>query len=376
MRTFPRHAYIGVLSLLATSACGGDSGSRAEAAALPVPFPVASPEVKTVKVVHEYVAEIRAVRHAELRSRFRGILESVGVDEGQPVKAGQKLFTINARARKQDLAVAAAATLGAAADLHAAELDLENTQLLADKNVVSNAELARTKSKVQGMRARLAQAKAAQARAGVELDRAVISAPFDGVVDRVPHKTGSTIDEDDLLTTISDTREVLAYFAISEREYLQFLQVPAGQRPKQVSLELADETRFPAPGEIDAVGSEIDRDTGTLTYRARFPNPDGVLKHGSSGTIVVETELQNAILVPQRSTYEIQGDQYVFVVAQDSTVHARKIGIKARLEDTFAVDSGLGPGDRFVVEGVQKLKDGMKIVSGTPASVTGSPGAH
>jgi membrane fusion protein (multidrug efflux system) len=359
-----RNTYIGVIltaALGVLSGCRRDDSSSAEAAPLPSAFPVAAPTVKSVRIQREYVADIRAARRAELRSRFRGVIESVSVDEGQRVTEGATLFTVNARARKQDVEVARAAAVGASAELKAAQLDVQNTQLLADKNVVSAAELARAKSKVDLMQARLEQARAAQARASVELDRARIVAPFAGVVDRIPYKAGSAVGEDDLLTTITDTTEVLAYFSLTEREYLMYLRAAAGAPPRTVALELADGSHFPTEGVIDAVGSEIDSATGTITYRARFANPEGILKHGSSGTIVIERELERAIVIPQKSTFEIQNDTYVFVVDQDNTVRARKLQIKARLDEEFVVESGLTPTERIVLEGAQKLKEGMRI---------------
>jgi len=329
-------------------------------------IPVASPVVRDVVVRREYVAGIKAARHAEVRARFKGIIESVAVDEGEPVKAGQLLFTINARARKQDVAVARAATVGARAELHAAELDLQSTQLLADKNIVSEAELERARSKVEMLRARVDEANATAARAGVELDRADLRATFDGVVDRIPHKAGSAVEDDELLTTVSDTSEVFAYFSISEPEYLELVRSSPGAEGRLVSLELADGSRFPYVGQIDAVGSEFDPQTGTLAYRARFPNKDGTLKHGSSGKVIIETTLRGAVLVPQQATFEVQGDVYAFVVDTDDVVHARKIHVKERLDDAFVVDAGLARGDRYVVEGIQQVKDGMRIAPRDP----------
>ncbi len=352
------------ISIAATGAgvgCGRAAEGGAEAAGLSTSFPVATPTVKDVTLVREYVADIRAVRRAEVRARFRGIVESVAVDEGRAVKAGQTLFTINARVRTQDLRVARAATSGARAELEAAELELHNTQLLADKQIVSDAELARARSQVQMMRAKVEQTQAAASRAAVELDYAKIKAPFAGVVDRVPHKAGSAIAEDELLTTITDTHEVFAYFAISEREYLAYLKSAPDARPRQVGLRLADGTMFAQTGTIDAVGGELDPETGTLTFRARFPNPDGVLKHGSSGSVVLQTELDDALLVPQKSTFDVQGDLYVYTLDAHDIAHARKIQVKARIDGAFVVASGLDHGERFVVEGAQQLRDGTTV---------------
>jgi membrane fusion protein (multidrug efflux system) len=351
---------LGALLSLPTLACS-ERERAAEAADTQRSFPVASPEVKDIVVRREYVAKIEAVRHAELHARIKGTIESVTVDEGAAVKAGQLLFSINARVHKQDVAVARAAARAQEAELHAAELDEQNTQLLADKNIVSAAELARAKSKTEMLRAKLQEAKALAQRANVELERADIRAPFDGVVDRIPRKAGNAVAEDELLTTISDTREVFAYFAISEREYLDLVKTRHGEQPRKVSLVLADGTTFPQQGTVDAIAGELDPETGTLAYRARFPNPDHTLKHGSSGKVVIDAELKGALLVPQKATFDVQGNVYIYAVDPQNVVHVRKLDVKQRFEDDFVVGSGLKPTDRFVLEGLQHVKDGMAI---------------
>lgn len=338
----------------------GRGESAVSAASERETFPVAAPEVRDIVITREYVADVRAARHAEIRARFSGIIESVAVDEGQTVKAGQTLFTINARARKQDLAVARAAAVAVEAELQAAQLEVDNVQMLADKNVVSPAELARASSKVQMLRARLDEARAASGRTAVEVDRAEIRAPFDGVIHRIPYKAGSAVDENAQLTTIGDTSEVLAYFAIAEREYLELQKLEAGSAPRGVRLTLADGSGFPHEGVVDAVGTEVDTATGTIAYRARFPNPERLVKHGSSAKVVLEKKLRGAIVVPQKSTFEVQGDIYLFTVDLDGAVHARKLDVQERVDDVFVIQ-GLGPNDRFVLEGVQKIKEGVRI---------------
>lgn len=359
-----------IASVLAIAAVCSACSRRGESAGEPSPrgaFPVAAPERRDVVIKHEYVADVRAARHAEVRSRITGIVESVSVDEGQPVKAGQKLFTINARARKQDLAVAKAAIAAIEAEVAAAQLEVENTQLLADKNVVSAAELARAKSKVQMLRAKVNEARAAAGRTAVELDRAEIRAPFDGVINRIPYKAGSAVEANAELTTISDTHEVVAYFSIAEREYLGFVRSGAAT-PRSVRLTLADGSTFDQPGTVDAVGSEIDASTGTIAYRARFPNPQGLLKHGASAKVVIEKKLRGALVVPQKSTFEVQGDVYIYTVDTNNTVHATKIEVKERLDDIFVIENGIDATHRFVVEGVQKIKDGLRIEVRAPTA--------
>jgi len=332
-----------------------DRESVAEAAETQRSFPVATPTVKDIVVRRDYVARIEAVHHAELHARVKGTLDAVRVDEGAQVKQGQLLFTIDPRTRKQDVAVARAARQAAEAELHAAELDVHSTQALADKNIVSEAELLRAKSKAQMLRAKVEEAQAEAGRAGAELDRADLRAPFDGVVDRIPNKVGTTVGEDTLLTTINDSSEVFAYFSISEREYLE------GAKPGNVSLDLADGSRFPEQGHVDAIASELDPQTGTLAYRARFANPNRTLKHGSSGKIVIETEVKSALLVPQSATFEVQGNIYVYVVDEHNVVHVRMVEVQHRLDGVFSIRKGLAATDRIVIEGLQLVKDGVTI---------------
>ena len=364
----PSYVHALIACAVATS-CARTPDAAGEIAAAPEQFPVGVPRVGEVVLQRSYVADVRAGRHAEVRARFKGVIEAVPVDEGDAVRAGQVLFAIDARVREQDVAVARAAVVGAKAELTAAELELDNTRLLADKHIVSAAELARVKARVELRKAKVEEAKANVGRATVELDRAQIRAPFDGIVNRIEHKAGSAIEENALLTTVSDAREVVAYFAISEREYLDYANTE-DQEPV-VRLALADNSMFDHEGVIDAVGSEIDAATGTLSYRARFPNPQGTLKHGSSGKVVLETRLPGAVLIPQRSTFEIQGNVYAYVLEGEDVVRARKLDVQGRSGDAFVIGTSIAPSERFVVEGIQRLKDGARIVPA--ASVTTPP---
>jgi membrane fusion protein (multidrug efflux system) len=323
-------------------------------------YPVASPTMSDATVRREYVAEVRAVRYAEVRARVRGIVEEVTVDEGAHVEAGQHLFSIGALHLEQDWAAARAARAATDADLQAARLDEANTKLLFDKNVVSAAPLGKAQAKVQALEARLAELRAGARRAKVRLDYARIEAPFSGTINRIPNKVGSAVAEEELLTTIADTSQLYVYFRLSERDYLQQrAALETGERT--VRLKLADGSMLDVRGVIDAAANEFDSETGTLALRARFENEKGLVKHGSSAKIVLETTIPGAILVPQASTFEVQGDLFVYVVDDSNVVHAQKIVAKARLDHHFVVESGLTLDDRFVLEGAQKLRDGDRI---------------
>jgi len=346
-----------VLWLLA----GCERSEAAPAAPVRLAFSVTSPTVADTAYEREYVGEIHAARYAEIRSRLRGIVESVSVDEGQLVKSGELMFTLGGRELHQELLKARAATKTAEAELRLLRLERDNTQLLFEKKVVSQAELALAESKLEALSARIEESKASEHRVEVDLGYTKLRAPFEGFVNRIPRKAGSLVSENELLTSLSDTSEVLVYFRVSEREYLEYGTGGSDARAKEVSLRLADGSLHPATGVIDAVESEVDRDTGNLAFRARFANPKRTLKHGSTGKIVMRAEVPGALLVPQRSTFEVQGRLFVYVVDTNSTTHAREIVPRLRVGDSFVVASGLRPEERFIAEGVQKIKDGMRV---------------
>lgn len=322
---------------------------------------VVSPKPAEGAYEREYVGEVHAVRYTELRSRVKGIIETVAVDEGQSVKEGQLLFSISAREQEQELRKAQAQTKSAEAELRLARLEQQNTQMLFDKNVVSSAELQLAGSKADALAARLEETKASASQASINLTYAKVRAPFDGIVNRIPRKAGSVVGSEDLLTTLADTSYVYVYFRVSEREYLEYTGGDAADRVEEVSFKLADGSPLPELGRIDTVESEVSRDTGTLAFRAKFPNARGALKHGSSGKVVLKTPVKNALLVPQKSTFELQGRIFVYAVDAQNQVRAQEIVPKLRLKDAFVVASGIAESDRFILEGVQKVKEGMRV---------------
>ncbi len=347
----------GLLSL----ACGASSSAKATEAEAKPSFVVVSPKPAEGDYEREYVGEVHAVRYAELRSRLPGIIDSVAVDEGQRVKAGQLLFSLSARAQEQELAKARAQAKSAEAELSLSRLEQENTKMLFDKNVVSNAELLLAGSKADALAAKLEEARASANQVGINLTFAKVRAPFDGVVNRIPRKAGSVVAEQDLLTTLADTSEVYVYFRVSEREYLEYTGGEEHERPKAVSFKLADGSALPEAGAIETAESEVSRDTGTLAFRAKFPNGRGALKHGSSGKVVLKTPVKSALLVPQKSTFERQGRIYVYALDAQNQVRAQEIFPKVRLKDAFVVASGIAAEDRFILEGVQKVKEGTRV---------------
>ncbi|OAH99986.1 efflux transporter periplasmic adaptor subunit [Methylomonas methanica] len=323
-------------------------------------YQVVSPLVKDASYTSEYVAEIQSVRYVEVRSKIKGFIEKNFVDEGQSVKKGQLLFTLSFSEFEKELQKADADHKATLADLKASEVELNNVKRLVEKNIVSQPELDVLQAKANALRAKVEEAVANKEQVALHLSFAQIKAPYDGIINRIPHKMGSLVEEGDMLTSISDNREIFAYFNLSEIDYLNYIS-NGEKKAQNVSLKLANNEMYPHPGKIETIESEFDRETGNIAFRARFPNPDAILKHGANGKIIIDKVLKNALIIPQKATFEIQDQLYVFVVDKDNTLKQRNIVTKMRFTDFYAVESGLTKDEKIVFEGVENAKDGGKI---------------
>ncbi len=325
-------------------------------------FQVTSPIVADTTVTEDYVADIQAVQNVELRSRVKGYLDKINVDEGKFVKQGQVLFILSNQEYKEALAKASAELKSAIADVKTSELELQNVKILVDKNVVSKTELELAQAKLDASLAKVEEATATESGAKLDLSYTLVKAPFDGVINRIPNKIGSLIDEGMLLTTISNINDVYAYFHVSEEEYLGYVKDNELHNQKEVALVLADNEMYPLKGVIETVEGEIEKSTGNIAFRAKFPNPDLLLKHGASGKIRIEKTIKNAIIVPQKSTFDVQDKTYMYIVDKDNRVKLRSITPKIRLTNHYILNpADLNQKEQFVYEGLQLIKDGDKI---------------
>ena len=326
-------------------------------------FPVTSPVLIDTTLQTDYVAEINAVQNVEIRSRIKGYLDKVYVDEGKFVKEGQLLFSINNLELNEEVMKASAVLKSSIAELRASEIDLGNVKRLVEKNVVSNTELEVAKNKVEIMKAKVEESKANESFSKIQLSYTKIKAPFSGIVNRIPNKIGSLTEDGTLLTTISKNDQVFAYFDVSEKEYLNFSANFKNniEQSNNVILILANGKEHTSKGKIETSDGEIDSNTGNIAFRARFNNPDKILKHGASGKVRLLKKYQNVLVVPQKSTFEIQDKMYVYVVDDKNKVKSRSITSKTRMPHFYIVDSGLTKDDRIIYEGIQNVKDGMTI---------------
>jgi len=209
------------------------------------------------------------------------------------------------------------------------------------------------------MRAKVDQAKSEVEIAKMYLSLTEIKSPFEGVIHRIPFKTGSLIDEGSLLTTISNNKEVFAYFNVSEKEYLEYKNTI---KNRKVRLMLANNQLHKYEGKIETIDGEFDKSTGNIAFRAKFNNPDLLLKHSSSGKILIENKLQKAMLIPQKCVFEIQDKLFVYVV-ENNMIKTRNISIKSRLNHLYIVDKGVTVNDKIIYEGIQNVKQGDHILS-------------
>lgn len=334
---------ITVFAALTTISCGNKHHNTTEE----TKFIVTSPLKKDTAIIRNYVCQIRSIQHIELRALEKGYLQNIYVDEGQFVKKGQLMFQIMP-------AVYTAELQKAEAEAKFAEIEYQNTKQLSDKKVVSPNELALAKAKFD-------RANADYSLAKTRLQFTKITAPFDGIMDHFEVRLGSLVDEGDLLTTLSDNSQMWVYFNVPEVEYLNYKTNVTSENLQQVNLMMANNQRFEHSGVVKTIEADFNNETGNIAFRATFPNPKGLLRHGETGNIEMPVPVKNAIIIPQKATYEILEKRYVFVVDKDNTVHSREITIAGEMPDLYIIKDGLSAEEKILLEGIRKVKENDKI---------------
>lgn len=335
---------IGVCALLSQISCESEKeeGKEVETKLL-----VTSPTMKDTTVIRAYVCQIHSIQHIELRALERGYLQQIYVDEGQQVKKGQQMFQIMPMLYKAELQKAQA-------EANFAEIEYQNTKSLADSNVVSKNELALAKAKFDKANAELSLAQ-------VHLGFTEIKAPFNGIMDHFQVRLGSLVDEGDLLTTLSDNSKMWVYFNVPEAEYLDYKSKAKKDSLMKVNLLMANNSQFEYPGMVETIEADFNNETGNIAFRATFPNPKGLLRHGETGSVQMVVPLKHALIIPQKATFEILEKRYVFVVGKDDVVKQREITVAAEMPDLYAIKGGLAENEKILLEGLRKVRDGDKI---------------
>ena len=353
----PKRVAILVSLALALAGCGA-AGAQEEAEEAEHPIVASNPAIRDVPTTHAFVCQVHSRRHIEVRALDEGYLEAIPVQEGQRVEAGQLMFRI--------VPVLYRARLDAhRAELNHAEIRLRNTRQLAEHDVVSPQEVALATAERDRVRAEMQLAAA-------ELRFTSIVAPFDGIMDRQFIQQGSLVEQGDMLTTLSDNEVMWVYFNVPEADYLAFKALPGANDPENpqrlrfpgatIQLRLANGQLFEQEaGDTVTVESSFDSETGNVQFRADFPNPEGILRHGQTGTLLINEALHDVPVIPQRAVFDILDRQYVYVVGDDGVAHQREITVAYETDDIFVIETGLTPDETYVLDGVRQIHDGQPL---------------
>ena len=364
-----------LLSGVAAVSCGNSNAGQYLAGGVPE-FAVETLEPVSVDLKTTIPATIRGLQDVEIRPRVSGFITKLCVDEGAVVKKGQPLFLIDKVQYEAARNAAEAAVKVAEANVATNRLTVKNKTDLQAQNIISEYDLEMAQNTLKTAEAQLAQAKAQLVSAEQDLAYTTVTSPSDGVDGSITLREGSLLSSSSAepLTVVSDISKMYVYFTMNEKQLLEMtrrdgasLGKMVGNMP-EVELMLADGSVYPQKGRIETLTGVIDTKTGSFTLRALFPNTDYVLRSGGTGNVLIPSQLDSALMVPQKATSEIQDKKFVYVLQPDSTVKNTPVEV-FNLDDgkNYVVTSGLRAGDRIVVEGVATLKDGAKIKAITPA---------
>ena len=316
-----------------------------------------------------FPATLEGENDVEIRPQVSGFLTKVHVQDGQRVKKGQVLFTIDQVQLQAAVEQAEAAVAVARANVNTAQTNANNNKILLDKNIISASAYQTSLDALNSAKAQLNQAQAALTSARKNLSYTSVTAPVDGIVGSIPYKEGTLVSPSTLLTVLSNNTQMQALFSLNEKYVLELTD--GGKRTIQqaldslpaVQFQLATGSVYPYPGKIISISGVIDPTTGSAQAKAIFPNPDGMLRSGNTGNILMPIVHNSTIEIPQNASYEVQDMRFVYVVGDSAKVHSRPITVAPENDGkTFIVTSGLQPGDVIVTEGIGiSVSDGMTI---------------
>ena len=342
----PKHPLCFLFSLIFLSGMLGCHSEEHHSEALPKLLVTAALKTDTT-ISKEYVSSIHSIQHIEIRALERGYLQKIFVDEGQKVEKDQPMFQIRPVLYEAELNKAKA-------EANFANIEYKNTKLLADKKVVSKNELAMAKAKLDKASAELAAAQ-------VHLNQTQIKAPFNGYMDRLHVQLGSLVDEGELLTLLADNSKMWVYFNVTEAEYLDYKSLAKEGDKAIVKLIMANNQLFGYDGTVETIQADFNNETGNIAFRATFPNPDRLLRNGETGKVVMTTPIKDALIIPQKATFDILDKKFVFVVDEEDTIRSRQITIAEEMPYVYVVKEGLKAGEKILLEGLRKVKAGDEI---------------
>lgn len=333
-----------------------------------LPLPVITLKEQTAGKAFRYLGSIEGAEDVDIRPQVDGILEKIYVDEGDYVEKGQPLFKINQQPYMEDLKNAQANVELEKAKLRKAKTELDRLQPLIDNEVISEVQQKTAQADYEVAQSSLDRAQAQAANTRIKLNFTVIEAPVNGFIGRIPKSVGNVVKQTDSdpITVLSNVKEVFVYFSMSESDYLYYERMKKDSTSRRMSnkvkLILADGSTYKLEGNVDAASGQIDRSTGSISLRARFQNPDTLLRSGNTGKIVMEQIFPKAILIPQSATMSVQDKRFVYTLRDDNTAERHEVEIEGRSGHNYIVKgSTLKAGDRIVVSGINKITDGTKV---------------
>lgn len=347
--------------------CGGKSVAPMQQAPPPAYATiVVQPEDVTLET--SYPVNIKGQVDVEVRPRIDGFIQHIYINEGSVVRKGQSLFKIDSPSAVQGVVAAESGVTSAQAALNTAKINVDRMRPLADKGIISITQLQTYENQFASAQASYNSALATLRQAQAVLSWTNVLSPVDGIAGSIPFREGNLVNSANVLTTVADTRNVYAYFSISEKELMALsnnfegknLQQKAANMPP-VSLTLADGSVYPEKGRIEAIAGVVNTTTGAATLRASFPNKEGLLKSGSSGRIAVPRVLPGVFRIPQKATVSLQDKVFAYKVLGDSIARAMITVESTPDGQSYAVTGGLTEGDRIVAEGLASIRPGMKI---------------
>lgn len=359
-----------------TSCSGGEQQGQGPGGQQQVQsYPVLDLQLRSIVLTSSYPATLEGAQTVEIRPRVQGYITQMRVDEGDLVSKGQVLFQLNSEQFEQEVRSAQADVEAAQAGVSTAENEVKRFRSLVEKEIISDYRLQSAKNALESQKAALSQARAALENAHVNLSYTSVKSPANGIIGNIPYRIGSLVSSSSSqpLTVVSDISEVYAYFSMSERELLemaqnvsdkggnQTIQQQVAEMPK-VNLIMADNTKYNWQGTLKLASGLINSETGSASFRAVFPNPEEVLRSGASGNIQIPVDLDSVIVIPKKSTYEVQDKKFVYTLTDSNKVKSTAISTRTlSTQKLYVVQEGLSTGDQIVTAGMGNLQDGASI---------------
>jgi membrane fusion protein (multidrug efflux system) len=349
-----RKFFIGAMSLMVILASCKNKQAAQNPADQIKSYPVITLSPQEVELQSVFPAVIKGQEDIDIKPRIDGFIDVVYVDEGSIVKKGQALFKINSPSSVQNIE-------SAQANYNTAKLDLERMRPLADKGIISKVRISAYENTFASAQAALNQAKAS-------LGWTTVTSPVDGIVGTIAYRQGSLVNNTNVLTTVANTTNVIAYFSMNEKDLFEFMRIWNGNSQAEkiknmplVKLLLSDGSEYEEKGRIQTISGVVDASSGAVNFRASFPNKHGLLRSGTSGKVVIPRTLKNVLMIPQKATFSQQDKILVYKLQGDSVVQ-KVISVKPTPDaKNYAVIEGLENGDKIVTDGIVTLKNGKKI---------------